>query len=233
MRLVAEAHNGLFTLALALAHPCAITCSTISPTLLTPSNFAQSADFIITQMFFDVAVFLQFVKDCREWGIECPVVPGLMCINAYAGFVKMTHFCKTRVPDEIRSALDKIQNDSAAIKNFGVELGVRMCNEIVAADVTPVLHFYTLNLEKVVYGVLDGMGWSKDLERPLLEQANEGDASLQVAKGSAWARPGDQVKTSKGQGTLVEILPNGDAMITLSDSAEAVQIPKGDYSKVF
>ena len=53
------------------------------------------ADFIITQMFFDTKVFGTFVEDCRKWGIMCPVVPGLMCINAYAGFCKMTKFCKT------------------------------------------------------------------------------------------------------------------------------------------
>jgi len=44
------------------------------------------SDFIITQMFFDAEVFKAFVKDCRNWGINCPVVPGLMCINAYPGF---------------------------------------------------------------------------------------------------------------------------------------------------
>ena len=55
-------------------------------------------------MFFDVEVFKTFVKDCRKWGINCPVVPGLMCINAYAGFVKMTKFCKTRVPKELQES---------------------------------------------------------------------------------------------------------------------------------
>jgi len=27
-------------------------------------------------MFFDPEVFKNFVDDCREWGINCPIVPG-------------------------------------------------------------------------------------------------------------------------------------------------------------
>jgi len=39
------------------------------------------ADFIITQLFFEAEVFLQFVRDCREIGILCPIIPGIMPIQ--------------------------------------------------------------------------------------------------------------------------------------------------------
>jgi len=39
------------------------------------------ADFIITQLFFEVDVFFQFVRDCREIGITCPIFPGMMPIQ--------------------------------------------------------------------------------------------------------------------------------------------------------
>ena len=61
-------------------------------------------------MFFDAAVFNQFVKDCREIGINCPIVPGIMCINNYGGFVKMTKFCKTRVPEDLRAKMEHIED---------------------------------------------------------------------------------------------------------------------------
>lgn len=56
------------------------------------------AAMIITQMFFDVNVFLTFVKDCRKKGINVPIIPGLMLVQNYGGFSRMTSFCKTRVP---------------------------------------------------------------------------------------------------------------------------------------
>lgn len=55
------------------------------------------ADVIVTQLFYDTDIFLKFVNDCRQIGITCPIVPGIMPINNYKGFVRMTGFCKTKV----------------------------------------------------------------------------------------------------------------------------------------
>ena len=55
------------------------------------------ADLIITQLFYDTDIFLKFVNDCRQIGITCPIVPGIMPINNYKGFIRMTGFCKTKV----------------------------------------------------------------------------------------------------------------------------------------
>ena len=55
------------------------------------------ADLIITQLFYDTDIFLKFVNDCRQIGINCPIVPGIMPINDYKGFLRMTGFCKTKV----------------------------------------------------------------------------------------------------------------------------------------
>jgi methylenetetrahydrofolate reductase (NADPH) len=52
---------------------------------------------IVTQLFYDTDIFLKFVNDCRQIGITCPIVPGIMPINNYKGFIRMTGFCKTRV----------------------------------------------------------------------------------------------------------------------------------------
>lgn len=39
------------------------------------------ADFVITQFFYDTEAFLSFVKRCREVGITCPIIPGIMAIQ--------------------------------------------------------------------------------------------------------------------------------------------------------
>ena len=55
------------------------------------------ADLIVTQLFYDTDIFLKFVNDCRQIGITCPIVPGIMPINNYKGFIRMTGFCETKV----------------------------------------------------------------------------------------------------------------------------------------
>ena len=39
------------------------------------------ADFIVTQFFYDVDVYLAYVTRCRAAGITCPIIPGLMPIH--------------------------------------------------------------------------------------------------------------------------------------------------------
>mmetsp|Transcript_3657 Transcript_3657/g.4809 ORF Transcript_3657/g.4809 Transcript_3657/m.4809 type:complete len:413 (-) Transcript_3657:59-1297(-) len=169
------------------------------------------ADIIITQMFFDVEVFKTFVNECRKWGIDCPIIPGLMCINAYAGFKKMAKFCKTRVPKDLEAKMDSLKDDPDAIKAFGVEFGAEVCQKLIDFGV-PVLHFYTLNLEKVVYGITDALG----ITSGLVDSSNESDAKSMVAVGSAWARVGDTVKSIYGQGTVKEIRKGGEAVIEMT-----------------
>jgi len=184
------------------------------------------SDFIITQMFFDAEVFKTFVKDCRDWGIDCPVVPGLMCINAYPGFKKMTKFCKTRVPKDLEERMDSMKDDPDAIKKFGVTFGTEICRALLDSGVE-ILHFYTLNLEKVVYGITDDLG----ITSGLVEKSDEKDAKDMVAVGSAWARVGDKVKGSAGEGVVKEMRKDGTAVIEVD--GKDVEMAKGAYEKVF
>jgi methylenetetrahydrofolate reductase (NADPH) len=125
------------------------------------------ADLIITQLFYDIDLFLKFVKDCRELGIKCPIIPGMMPIHGYAGFTRMTALCKTHVPQQIFDALEPIKNDDEAVKNYGVRLGIEMCQKLLNAGIRG-LHFYTLNLEKSVVQILEGLKLvDPDVRRPL------------------------------------------------------------------
>ena len=118
------------------------------------------AEMIITQMFFDVDCYIQFVKDCREAEINVPIIPGIMLIMSYGGFKRMTGFCKSRVPDEVAERLEAIKDDDAAVKAYGIEFATEVSRRLIEAK-APVLHYYTLNTEKAVNGVLKELGISK------------------------------------------------------------------------
>ncbi|KAK8983717.1 hypothetical protein V6N11_009505 [Hibiscus sabdariffa] len=126
------------------------------------------ADLIVTQLFYDTDIFLKFVNDCRQIGINCPIVPGIMPINNYKGFLRMTGFCKTKIPDEITAALEPIKDNDEAVKAYGIHLGTEMCRKILANGIKT-LHLYTLNMEKSALAILMNLGLIEEskISRPL------------------------------------------------------------------
>jgi methylenetetrahydrofolate reductase (NADPH) len=114
---------------------------------------------IITQMFFDTAVFEAFVVACRGMGITVPIVPGIMMVSNYGGFTRMAKFCKTRVPAEMKAELAPIKDDEEAVKAFGLAFGVRMCKQLLAAGAVG-LHFYTLNSSVLTGKICDQLGYT-------------------------------------------------------------------------
>ncbi|XP_020253630.1 probable methylenetetrahydrofolate reductase [Asparagus officinalis] len=116
------------------------------------------ADFIITQLFFDAQVFIKFVKDCRRIGIRCPIIPGILPITTYRNFKFMTETCKTKVPKEVRAAVDAAKGDDKKLAEYGVELATKICREILKETGVRALHFYTMNKEAPALGVLRNLG---------------------------------------------------------------------------
>ena len=115
------------------------------------------ADFIITQFFYDVDVFLKYVTRCRAAGIDAPIIPGIMPLQSYSSLMKMTQFCGISVPEQIQDRLKVIQHDDEAVKKLGCEIATEMCQTILKSSenadkdlhlIADGFHFYTLNLER-------------------------------------------------------------------------------------
>lgn len=114
------------------------------------------AEFIITQFFYDVDKFLSYVKLCRDNGITCPIVPGIMPIQSYNSFIRMTDFCNVSAPQDLRNRLAKVKDDDEAVKEIGCQVAVDMCWRILRESNGQIdgVHFYTLNLERSVTRIL-------------------------------------------------------------------------------
>ncbi len=118
------------------------------------------ADFVITQLFYDSNAFLRFGKDCRDAGIECPIIPGIMPIHNYNSFRRMARFCG-HIPAHITEALEPIKNDDEAVREYGIRLIADMCQHLLDEGVVG-LHYYTLNLEKVSTQIVTELGLLPD-----------------------------------------------------------------------
>jgi methylenetetrahydrofolate reductase (NADPH) len=155
------------------------------------------ADLIVTQLFYDNASFLSYVDKCKAMGITIPILPGIMPIQSYAGFNKMTTLCKTKVPPSFPERLDPIKDDDEKVKDMGVQLGIEQCKELMEKG-TPGLHFYTLNLESSVMRIVQGLGlvpdWTATRDLPWKQSADKKRATEDV-RPIFWAnRPGSYVR---------------------------------------
>jgi len=122
------------------------------------------ADMIITQMFFDDDVYLQFVRDCRAAGITVPIQPGIMLVHSYAGFQRMTELCMSRVPLDVQGMFEAVKDNDVEVKAAGLKLAERTCKRMLKEGVNG-LHLYTLNMEECTFALLERL----DMKRPVPE----------------------------------------------------------------
>lgn len=102
----------------------------------------MGADFIVTQMFFNIDKYKEFVIKCRENGIHVPIIPGLKPLTSKRQLVTLPKIFHLDIPEELSDALDDCKNN-ADVRQVGEEWMVKMCKELIDFGV-PVLHFYTM-----------------------------------------------------------------------------------------
>ncbi|KAJ7224277.1 methylenetetrahydrofolate reductase-domain-containing protein [Mycena pura] len=106
-------------------------------------------DFIFTQMFYDVEIFVAWVHAVRAAGIKIPIVPGIAPIQNWNGFMRATSLAKIIIPPAFLHALEPHKNDDEKVRDIGTKLVADMCRRILKEDLDiRGLHFYTMNLEK-------------------------------------------------------------------------------------
>ena len=119
------------------------------------------ADFVMTQLFYDVEAYSKYEKMLREHesGVfaQIPIIPGLMPLQSYEILVRTTKLAHAKVPLELLDKLQDIKGDDEAVKQVGVEALHDVVESIreVKAKGPRGFHFYTLNLEKAVGSLLE------------------------------------------------------------------------------
>ena len=91
--------------------------------------------FIVTQMFYDVELFLLWVKKVRARGITVPIVPGIMPIQTYAAFLRRAKWSNCHIPQPWLDILEPVKNDDAKVRDVGKGLVAEMCQRILDAGI--------------------------------------------------------------------------------------------------
>ncbi|XP_015600129.1 methylenetetrahydrofolate reductase isoform X1 [Cephus cinctus] len=122
------------------------------------------ANFIITQLFFDAKVFIDFVKDCRRFKILVPIIPGIYPIPNFKSLIRMTNMCKLEIPKKVLDILEPIQDNDEAVAKFGIDLVTNMIKEIFDSNVANGFHLFTFNRSLLASEVCSRVGLSVNSE---------------------------------------------------------------------
>lgn len=145
VRFIREQHGDAFFIEVA-AYP------EMHPQATSPTadfeNFCRKveagADGAITQLFYNVDAYFDFMDRFHKAGLRIPIVPGIMPITGFANIVRFCGGCGADLPRWIRIRLEELQDNKPALLDFGLSVMTRLC-ETLLRNGAPGLHFYTIN----------------------------------------------------------------------------------------
>jgi methylenetetrahydrofolate reductase (NADPH) len=99
----------------------------------------NGADFAVTQLFFDNAVYFAFVEKARAAGVTMPLLPGIMPMTSAKQIGRFMALSGCSIPDSLRQAAA-----AEDVEEAGFLFALNQCRDLLAQG-APGLHLYTLN----------------------------------------------------------------------------------------
>jgi methylenetetrahydrofolate reductase (NADPH) len=119
----------------------------------------DGADIVVTQLFYDNSDFFRFEEDCRNIGIQVPIVPGILPVTNLAQIQRITSLCKAKLPQSFVDRLGE-RSDEQWQFEVGVEFAQQQVSELLDRGV-PGIHFYVLNKSQATRRVLEAVRFSE------------------------------------------------------------------------
>ena len=99
----------------------------------------NGADFAVTQLFFDNAVYKTFVEKARAAGVTMPLLPGIMPLSSAKQIERFISLSGCSIPETLRQAAA-----SENVEEAGFQFALNQCRGLLARG-APGIHLYTLN----------------------------------------------------------------------------------------
>ncbi|HEX3071976.1 MAG TPA: methylenetetrahydrofolate reductase [Ignavibacteriales bacterium] len=127
-----------------------------APSLKADIRFAKDkvvsgADYIVTQMFFDNQKYFNYVKCCREEGINVPIIPGLKIITSKTQLVTIPKNFYIDLPDDLTEEILKAKPEH--VEEIGINHTLKQVEELLNNNV-PAVHFYIMQNSKHILSLM-------------------------------------------------------------------------------
>lgn len=111
------------------------------------NKYHAGATEAITQFFYNADSYLYLRDALAKKGVtqeHFPIIAGIMPITNASNLIRFADGCGADIPRFIRKQLADFGDDKKAIRQFGFEVVVKLCERLIAEGV-PSIHFYSMN----------------------------------------------------------------------------------------
>jgi methylenetetrahydrofolate reductase (NADPH) len=102
-------------------------------------------------MFFDNQKFFDFVKQCRDFGIDVPIIPGIKPIATKSHLQILPQIFRIDLPETLISEVQKCKT-TAEVRQVGIEWTIQQSKELLDFGV-PVLHYYSMGKSDNIFKI--------------------------------------------------------------------------------
>jgi methylenetetrahydrofolate reductase (NADPH) len=114
------------------------------------------ADFVTTQLFFDNALYFDYVRRARAAGVQVPIIPGVMPVFDAKGLARYASF-GTRVPEALRQQVLACGEAPGAAAGPGLAWAVEQCRGLLRGG-APGIHLYMMNKADTALALYQALG---------------------------------------------------------------------------
>jgi methylenetetrahydrofolate reductase (NADPH) len=104
----------------------------------------HGADFVVTQYFFDNAVYSDYLDRTARAGITARIIPGLLPITDYDKLLTFSARCGAYICKEIHDTFAPFRTDPEMILRQGTDYALRQTQDLLRRGAAGI-HFYCLN----------------------------------------------------------------------------------------
>lgn len=128
-----------------------------APNLKTDIKYVKEkvdagAEYIVTQMFYDNRHYFNYVDQCREIGIDVPIIPGLKVLTSKAHLTSVPKNFFLNIPDELSDEIMAAKPEQ--VLDIGVEWAAKQVEELLNANVKSI-HFYVMQNSKPILKLME------------------------------------------------------------------------------
>jgi methylenetetrahydrofolate reductase (NADPH) len=111
----------------------------------------------ISNFFFDIDGYLQFIERVRKAGVTIPILPGIMPVSSFSGLSNMAHRIGVSIPAWLGNLFEGLDEDPETRRLVAASVAAEMCVRLSEEGFND-FHFYTLNRADLTYAICRILG---------------------------------------------------------------------------